>query len=269
MQDTSLLNDIQAVVLDMDGVTWRGDMPLPGLAQFFEFLESRSIPFVLATNNSTSTVNSFVTKLHRLGVGASELNVVTSAVATAEYLKKTYDSNVRVHILGEAGLHQIMLEAGYSSVMTGADLVVVGMDRDMTYEKLRRATYLIRDGARFIGTNGDRTFPMPDGGLAPGAGSILAALEASTDQKPFVVGKPEPTMFEMALHRLGTTAAHTLMIGDRLETDIIGAQLVGLRTALVWSGVTTPEILSASSIKPDVTFENLAAIRNAWASLSD
>jgi 4-nitrophenyl phosphatase len=262
-----MLNGLRAVVLDMDGVLWRGESPLLGLNSLFEFFAVRDMPFILATNNSTNTVEAYVRKLARLGVQASPANIVTSAVATAEYLKVHYNSGLRVHIVGEAGLHQIMLDAGFIPVMADADVVVVGMDRDVTYEKLRRATYLIRDGARFIGTNGDLTFPMPDGGIAPGAGSILAALQASTGQIPFVIGKPEPVMFEMALARLGVDACHALMVGDRLETDILGAQRAGLKTALVMTGVTTREILSGSEIKPDLVFSGIDELQQTWAAV--
>jgi 4-nitrophenyl phosphatase len=264
---SSMLEGIKAVVLDMDGVLWRGDAPLPGLEELFALFRARSIPFVMATNNSTSTVQAYVKKLARFGVFATPANIVTSAVATAEYLKSTYGDGLRVHVLGEPSLHQVMLEFGFLPVMMNADIVVAGMDRDLTYEKLRRATYLIREGARFIGTNGDLTFPMPDGGVAPGAGSILAALEAATDQVPFIVGKPEQVMFEMALARLGVSAGQVLMVGDRLETDILGAQRAGLKTALVWTGVTTPEMLAASEIKPDIEFDGIGELRQKWAGL--
>lgn len=263
MQDAGLLKDIQAVVLDMDGVLWRGSTPQPGLVELFDFFRAKNLPFIFATNNSTNTLDVFVQKLAGMGVQIEPHRLVTSAVATVEYLKASYQNGVRVHLLGEAGLFQLMLEAGFPSVMVDADVVVVGLDRDVTYEKLRRATYMINDGARFIGTNGDLSFPMPDG-LAPGAGSILASLQASTGQEPFVIGKPEPIIFEMALAQLGTVPEHTLMVGDRLETDILGAQRADLKTALLWSGVTTPEILAASDIQPDVVFDDIVAMRQAW-----
>ena len=266
MLDSSMLGGIRAVILDMDGVIWRGGVPLPGLVTFFEFLHERSLPFILATNNSTQSVASYVERLARLGVQATPDNIVTSAVATAEYIRSAYGPDLRVHIVGEVGLYEAMLAAGFPPVMSDADVVVVGLDTDLTYEKLRRATYLIRSGARFIGTNDDRTFPMPDG-LAPGTGSILAALEASTGQQPLVIGKPEPVLFEMALARLGTAPEQTLMVGDRLETDILGAQRVGLRTVLVKTGVTSPETLASSEIQPDLVFDDLGALRAAWTTV--
>jgi 4-nitrophenyl phosphatase len=263
MYDVRLLEQIQAVALDMDGVIWRGEQAFEGLVPFFDFLHEQDIPFVLATNNSTQTVGAYVDRINGLGYRVTPANVVTSAVATAEYVRATFPNGVRVHILGETGLLEAMREAGYESVATDADVVVVGMDRGLTYEKLKRATYLIRNGARFVGTNGDLTFPLPDG-LAPGAGSILAALRASSGQAPVVIGKPEPIMFELTLARLGVPAARALMVGDRLETDILGAQQVGLRTALVLSGVTTAELLAASAIRPDLVFDDLRVLYRTW-----
>lgn len=257
------LKQAQAVILDGDGVLWRGNEPLPGLSALFDFFQSAGLPFVLATNNSTRTVQDYVRKLAAFGIAAGPENVVTSATATADYLRTTYPTGVRVHVVGESGLHQILLDAGFPASLIEADVVVAGMDRDITYEKLRRAAAFIRGGARFIGTNGDLTFPTPDG-LSPGAGTVLAALEAASGQKPFVIGKPEPTMFEMALSHLGVTPARAIMIGDRLETDILGGQRAGMATALVMSGVTTPDVLAESSIQPDAVFEGLEELLAAW-----
>jgi 4-nitrophenyl phosphatase len=263
MRDDQMLQAVRAVVLDMDGVLWRGSTPLPGLCELFAFFEQAGIAPALATNNSTNTVDTYVDKLDGMGVSVTPDQIVTSAVATAEYLAAIYGPDLRVHLVGEAGLHEIMLAAGYANVMADADVVVAGMDRDVTYQKLTRATLLINQGARFIGTNGDLTFPMPGGEFWPGAGSILASLSASTGQQPLIIGKPEPTMFEMVLQRLGVTADQTLMVGDRLETDILGAQRAGLKTALVWTGVTSPEILAASNIQPDMIFDDIVALRQA------
>jgi 4-nitrophenyl phosphatase len=264
MAESCVLQGVQAVVMDMDGVLWRGDTPLPGLHEFFEFLHQRSLPFILATNNSTKTVEAYVRTLAKLGVTVGPEHIVTSAVATAEYLRATYPGrSLRTHLVGEAGLLEIMLQAGFPQVMSDADVVIVGMDRDLTYQKIRTASTFIRQGARFIGTNGDRTFPMPDG-LAPGSGSVLAAIEAASGQEPFIIGKPAPVMFEMALARVGVTASKALMIGDRLETDILGGQRAGLITVLVRSGVTSPELLADSIIQPDLVYDGLPELQAVW-----
>lgn len=254
---------LQAVIMDMDGVLWRGDEPLPGMQAFFAHLRERHIPFVLATNNSSKHPSDYVQKLARMGVdGIEERQIVSSATATADYLAGHYPRGSAVHVLGGGGLKTLITDVGFT-LADEAEIVVVGIDFDVNYEKLKRAAYLIRAGADFIGTNADRTFPMPDG-LAPGAGSLLALLEAATDRAPLVIGKPHAPMFEAALHVLGTDAVHTLMIGDRLDTDIAGAQRVGMRTALTLTGVSQREHLSESGVVPDAVFDDLVTLAAAW-----
>ncbi len=266
--DWELLGSVRAVVLDMDGVLWRGNAALPGLVELFEFFDRAGIAYILATNNSTTTVSAYVEKLRQFGVVVRPESIVTSAVATADYLRLHYGDGARVHVVGEIGLIQTLAEAGYPSVPDDADVVVVGLDREVTYEKLRRAATMIRGGAQFIGTNADRTFPMPDG-LVPGAGSLLAFLQACTDQQPLVIGKPEATMFAMALARLGTQPGQTLMVGDRVDTDIVGARRVGLLTALVLSGVTSADMLASSLAQLDLLFDDIAALRRAWQAVRE
>ncbi len=140
----------------------------------------------------------------------------------------------------------------------------MGMDFEVNYDKFRIAALRIRAGADFIGTNGDRSFPIPEG-LAPGNGSLLALLETATDVAPIVIGKPERAMFDVALRRLGTTPEQTLMIGDRLETDILGAQRAGLKTAVVLTGITTAEEAAQSPIQADAVFESLQTLYTSWA----
>ena len=169
--------------MDMDGVLWRGDEMLPGVASFFDFLRARGLPFVLASNNSSRTPADYIAKLDGMGIpGVVEREIVTSGTATADYLHAHYPAESAVHVLGGDGLKAWSL-ARASALSDEAGIVVVGIDFNLTYNKLKRAAYLIRGGADFIGTNGDATFPLADG-LAPGAGSILAALETATDCQP-------------------------------------------------------------------------------------
>lgn len=254
---------IRAVVLDMDGVLWRGGVPLPGVREFVAWVQAQAIPYALATNNSTTSVETYVKRLADAGVPADPAQVITSAVATAEYVRRHYPPDTPIYIVGEAGLHQALADNGFRFDPDAARLVIAGMDRTLTYEKLKIATTRIRAGADFIGTNPDRTFPVPQG-LIPGAGTMLAAIEAATDVAPRVIGKPEPPMFEVAIDRLGATPETTLMIGDRLDTDILGASRAGLRTALVLTGITTAEEARASTIRPDAIFDDLPALCAAW-----
>jgi 4-nitrophenyl phosphatase len=258
-------SSIRGVILDMDGVLWRGGQTLPGIADFFAFVQQHDIAFALATNNSTKTVETYVDQLNRVGVPAGPDQVITSAVATAEYISAGYPTGTRVYIVGQDGIRQALIARGYVEDAAQPAIVVVGMDFHITYEKLKLATLGIRAGADFIGTNGDRTFPLPEG-LAPGNGSLLAAVEAATDVQPTVIGKPGTAMFEVALERLGTAPEHTLMIGDRLETDILGGQRAGLPTALVLTGITTPEQAEQDAIQADRVFDHLAALHTTWQS---
>lgn len=255
-----------ALIIDMDGVLWHGDQALPGIADFFTFLRSAGIRFVLATNNASATVAQYRAKLAGFGVTVSPDEILTSAQGTAQYIAEMLPGGGRVYPVGEAGLVEALRERGLTIVdeqAHEADVVVAGWDRALTFAKLRQACLLIRRGARFIGTNPDRTYPTPEG-LIPGAGSILAALEAASDVKPVIVGKPEPLLYEQALQRLGTSKESTAGLGDRLDTDILGAQRAGLRGILVLSGVTTPEILAASPIRPDEVYDDITAIARAW-----
>jgi 4-nitrophenyl phosphatase len=234
------LPSIRSLILDMDGVLWRGDQPIGNLPSIFNSLQQRNLGVVLATNNATLSVSDYQSKLRRYGVNVEQWQIVNSSQAAAHFLKGRFPNGGKVFIVGESGLRDTLAEQGFEQADQNVIAVVAGMDRGFSYEKLRKATLLIRNGALFIGTNPDRTFPLPDG-LAPGAGAILAALEASTDIPPTIIGKPAPEMYRVALDRLRTSPQETLVVGDRLETDIAGAQAIGCRTALVLSGVTSEE----------------------------
>lgn len=262
---------IDAAVFDMDGVLWRGEQPLDGLLELFDWLEESQTPYMLATNNSSKTPADYVAKLARMGVeNVPEERIITAAIATADYLKAEYRAGTPVYVLGGKGIRIALEDAGFdinSAPDEDVELVVAGIDFDLTYEKLKQATMAIRNGARFIGTNGDKTFPMPDG-LAPGAGSLLAALSAATDTEPTIIGKPNAPMFETALQRLGIDKPETVvMVGDRLNTDIEGAQAVGMKTILLLTGVTTPEMMleAQAEIWADLALENLSELLRAWA----
>lgn len=260
----SLMNfsTIDGLIMDMDGVLWRGDQPLPGMTDLFAFLRARAIPFALATNNSSKSQSDYVRKLAGFGVtGIEEHQIVTSGTATIDYLLTHYPAGAAVHVLGGDGLKRMVTAAGFP-LSDQAGVVVAGIDTGLTYDKLKRAAYLIRAGADFIGTNDDVTFPMPDG-LAPGAGSILAALQAATGRAPLVMGKPGAAMFEAALRVVGTTADRTLMLGDRLNTDVLGAQRAGLRAALVLTGVSTRA--EAEQAAPDAIYNDLNEFLDAWS----
>ncbi|MEQ8672835.1 MAG: HAD-IIA family hydrolase [Aggregatilineales bacterium] len=259
---------IRGVVMDMDGVLWRGDQPLEGIVELFQWLGESELPFVLATNNSSKTQADYVAKLARMGVeDVSPERIITSATATADYLSTQYPAGTRVYVVGEKGIRQALDNAGFDVVDEGeVQIVVAGIDFSLTYDKLKTAALYIRAGADFVGTNPDVTFPSPEG-LVPGAGSVIGMIEIATDKKATIIGKPGKPMFETALAYLGTSPEDTLMIGDRLDTDIRGARDAGMKTALVFTGVTQPEELTQpdNDVWSDVAYEGLPELIKAWA----
>ncbi|NPV77126.1 MAG: HAD-IIA family hydrolase [Anaerolineae bacterium] len=250
---------IKALILDMDGVLWRGNQALIDFPETFRKIRELGLDFVLVTNNSTLSRETFLDKFSRYGISLAPHQVVNSALATAYLLKKRFPEGGPVYVVGEKGLISSLEEQGFTLSEENVIAVVAGIDRQLTYQKIATAMHLIRGGALFIGTNPDRTYPMP-GRLIPGAGTVLAAIEAATDTKPLIVGKPALTMLEMAMENLGVLPAQTLVVGDRLDTDIAGGQAAGCRTALVLSGVTTLEQARSWSPPPDIICENLAAL---------
>jgi 4-nitrophenyl phosphatase len=247
----------------MDGVLYRGREPIPGTREFVEFLREQDIGFVLATNNSTRTPQQYVDKLQGMGVMVDAAEILTSALATADYLANIAPRSARVFVVGQEGLWTALRDAGFDLVEDNAEYVVVGMDFSVCYERLAQATLQIRSGAKFIGTNPDRTFPS-ERGIVPGAGSLLAFLQAATDVTPTVVGKPETTLLQQALTRLDAEPDTTAMLGDRLETDILAGQRAGLRTLLVLSGITDQTMLSKAGIQPDSVFRDVAHLHKVW-----
>lgn len=266
-------NTIKAAVFDMDGVLWREEQPMNGLVELFDWLTEAHIPYALATNNSSKTQADYVAKLARLGVmGVPERAIITSSVATAAYLKTVYPAGTRVFVVGMKGIREALADAGFDLLPPDADptetppeIVVAGVDFALTYNRLKTAALFIRAGADFYGTNGDLTYPS-ELGLVPGAGSILAALTAATDRQPVVIGKPAMPMYEIALQSLGDVhPGEALMVGDRIDTDIAGAKVAGMQTALVFTGVTQPDDLTGGEVWPDVAYEDLPALLRAWA----
>jgi 4-nitrophenyl phosphatase len=251
---------MRGAVIDMDGVLWAGRQPLPGLLPFFDALRQCQVRFVLATNNSTLTADQYVAKLAGMGVAVSVDEILTSAQATASYLQpRIAAGGARVFPIGEDGVLRALTAAGFQICglyEKPTDYVVVGMDRGLSWDKLATATLNIRAGAVLVGTNPDVTFPT-ERGITHGNGAILAALQAATGVRPIVIGKPEPIMYQQALERLGTDPAYTVAIGDRLDTDILGAVRAGLPSVLVLSGISRREDLAAAPAQPTWVLEGI------------
>ncbi len=248
---------IKALILDLDGVLWRANEPIGDLPAIFSRIAELGYRVIFCTNNSTGTAGFLHQKLLGFGVQKSIGQIVTSSMAVAHMLKKRFPQGGALFILGESGLVEPLEQAGFFHAEKDVLAVVAGLDRELTYRKLRQATTLIRAGAPFIGTNPDKTFPTPEG-IIPGAGSILAALEASSGVRPEIIGKPYPALFQTALERLELPADQTLVVGDRLDTDIQGGINAGCPTALVLSGVTRREDLHAGQPQPDLVASTFA-----------
>lgn len=257
------LSVFRYLITDMDGVLWRGREPLPGLVQFFHFLRQHDIRFVCATNNASTLPKKLAERLQSWGADVRPEEIVTSSGATADYLADTLPAGARLYVVGMEGLRVPLLHKGFELAEDNVAAVVAGIDWHLTYEHLKRAVLNIRAGAKFIGTNGDRTFPASEG-IIPGAGAILAAIETGSGVKPIVMGKPEPYLYEAALKRMQAVPAQTLVLGDRLETDILGAVRLNLKSALALSGVTTREQLATSEYQPDWVFEDIIDLKNHW-----
>ena len=271
---------IRGLILDMDGVLWKDDTPIGDLHAVFDRIHSRGLKVTLATNNATKTVEEYLEKLRGFGVTLEPWQIVNSSEATAHVLAERFGPNPsssplpfregenkglgHIFILGENGIISALRERGFTPITDPDDgtpviAVVSSFDRQLTFQKLRRATLHVRAGAPLYATNADRSFPTPDG-LIPGAGSILAALETATDVKAIVIGKPSPFMMEIAMQRMGLTKDDVLIVGDKLETDIAGGQAVKACTALVLSGVTTLAQANEWKPKPDLIAKDLAEL---------
>jgi 4-nitrophenyl phosphatase len=271
VEKQNTLAKLEALLIDMDGVLWRGSQPMPQLVDFFTFLHQKEIKYAMLTNNSSKTPQRYQQRLADFGVEVSADDIITSARATAQYLAEQSPPGTPVYVIGMDGLQQALLERGFNVIDNAADpgnvdYVVVGWDRELTFAKLADATLHIRAGATFVGTNPDRNWPG-DRGLIPGAGAILAALQSASDVEPTIVGKPYPLMYEIAAKNLTSSNSKTAMLGDRLDTDITGGRNAGLKTILVLSGVTTQATLTDSDVQPDLVFEDISALLQAWQAI--
>ncbi len=262
------LANIRNLLIDMDGVLYRGKTALPGSGELIKFLELEDIDYLLVTNNSTSTPAQFVARLKRMDVRVPEESIVTSGVATANYLKARAPNGARVNVVGEEALVEELQKRGFAMAGRDADYVVCGWDRGINFEKLKTACLAIRDGAIFVGTNPDKTYPL-ENDIIPGAGSILAALIAATDVEPIVVGKPEPIMFEQSLDILDARPEETAILGDRVETDILGGYRAGIATMMVLTGISEEREAKEHDVPVDFVFKDLPALIEAWEKALD
>lgn len=258
-----LPSHIKSLVIDMDGVIWKADAPIGDLGATFERVRERGLEFVFATNNSTRSSEQYAARLKEFGVEVEPWQVITSSQAVAHVVSQKFPSGTKVFMIGEDGVRIALEEKGYEILAledaSMAEAVVMGIDRGINFQKLSEATLLVRRGIPFFATNPDKTFPTPRGEI-PGAGAWYSIIVTATDVQPIVAGKPFPFLMELSLEKLGTPKEETLVVGDRLETDIAAGQAVGCPTALVLSGVSTLEEADLWRPKIDIIARDLAEL---------
>jgi len=254
---------IKALIIDMDGVVWKADSPIGDLASTFQRIRERGLKFVFATNNSTKTSSQYVERLAKFGVDVEPWQVITSSQAAAHAVAQKFPAGTKAFIIGEDGIRDALEEKGMEVVAlenaAEAQVFVMGIDRGINFDKVTEATLLVRNGIPFYATNTDKTFPTPRGEI-PGSGAWLSVVSTATGVEPIVAGKPFPFLMELSLAKLGTKKEETLVVGDRLETDIAAGQGVGCPTALVLSGVSTKEQADMWKPKIDIIADDLASL---------
>ncbi|OYT76035.1 MAG: hypothetical protein CFK49_00160 [Armatimonadetes bacterium JP3_11] len=258
-----LANRFDTFVFDLDGVVYRGNQPLPRAIEVLNLLRDSGRQVFFLTNNSGATRQQYAEKLLSMGIEAQPEQFITSAWATALYLQRALDRGARLFVVGEPGLKQELRAGGFEVVESVEPeipaAVVVGIDRNFNYERLAQAQYAILNGARFIATNADATYPAEDR-LLPGAGAIVAAIATATGHKPRIIGKPNPQILQPYIERGQIRPEQTLLVGDRLDTDIALANLLHIPCALVLTGVSTREDVACAPLEqlPQWVLNNLA-----------
>jgi phosphoglycolate phosphatase len=272
----ALVNSVEAFLFDCDGVIWKGDKLIPGVAQTLDFLRSKEKKLVFVTNNSSKSRNQYAHKFHSLGISVSQDEIFSSSFAAAMYLKMNdFPQDKKIYVIGGQGILDELQLAGYTGLGGPEDgekkaewksgcffehdksvgAVVVGIDPEINYYKLMYGTLCIREnpGCLFVATNRDAVGNMTDLQEWPGAGCMVAAICGSTEREPIVVGKPSTLMMDLLQKKFGISTSKMCMVGDRLDTDILFGQSAGCKTLFVLSGVTTESTLKdpSNKIQPD------------------
>ncbi|RZU62883.1 HAD-IIA family hydrolase [Zhihengliuella halotolerans] len=247
--------DIETWLTDMDGVLVHENQAIPGAAELIDGWRSNGQRFLVLTNNSIYTPRDLRARLLASGLDVPEESIWTSALATAEFLRRQRPGG-RAYVIGEAGLTTALHDAGFIMTDREPDYVVLGETRTYSFEAITRAIRLIEDGASFICTNPDATGPSKEG-LLPATGAVAALITAATKRDPYIVGKPNPMMFRSALNRIDAHSETTAMIGDRMDTDIVAGMEAGLLTVLVHTGITSEDEVAAFPFRPDLSYPSV------------
>ncbi|MDA3799304.1 MAG: TIGR01457 family HAD-type hydrolase [Kiritimatiellae bacterium] len=249
--------DIKGIILDLDGTVYRGAEEIEGAADFVNSLPDLGIKYIFVTNRSNRYSSVVCEHLAEYGIHCTEENVLNTAEATTQFL----GSGCSAYVIGEEPLIKTLEAGGITMNDENPDYVIVSFDRFFTYEKIKTATWLISRGAKFIATNPDPRLHI-EGGIVPGTGAVVAAVEMASGQKPVYVGKPEKLIFEMALECMGVSAEESLSLGDNLQTDILAGINAGMKTALILTGASTRADIERLGIKPTIVVESFAELNN-------
>lgn len=248
---------VKGLIVDLDGSVYVGDKSVEGVPEALEKLRHKGIKILFLTNNATKTPQEYLQNLEGMGIGVALHEILTSSVIAASYIRRVYGPS-KVYAIGTKALIEVLRSYGHEVVASNSSVVVAGLDFDFNYQKLSRALKEIKRGARFIATNMDATIPI-EGGIMPGAGSIIKAIEFASGVKPLVVGKPSKIAIKEALKRLKLKPEEVLVVGDRLETDIKMGRKFKCFTALVLTGVTKEAVFSSlpEQLRPHLVVKSL------------
>ncbi|MDO5749016.1 MAG: HAD-IIA family hydrolase [Planctomycetia bacterium] len=245
-------------ICDMDGVIYHGNRLLPGVAEFIDWLHKEDKKFLFLTNNSGYTPRELQQRLARMGLDVSEDHFYTSALATAEFLKKQ-KPGCSVYAIGEAGLFKALYDAGVTMNDVNPDYVVIGEAKSYTLDTLIKATNLVVAGAKLIGANSDISGPI-ENGIMPACRALVAPIELATGKQAYFCGKPNPLMMRTGLNILGLHSGECVMVGDRMDTDVVSGMESGMSTILVLSGVSTLETVNTFAYRPTMILDGVGDI---------
>ena len=261
------LKKVKALLLDMDGVLWTDKKEIGNLHEVFEAIRESGLIPLFGTNNASKTPQEYCEKLAKFGVSVKPEQFFTSGIATVHQLRKDFPQGPKVYVFGSDSLKKMLRDNGIGVVEENADAVVVSIDRNISYEKIARSMIEICEhGAKFYATNTDSTF-VTENGWRPGGGTMVSCVKTCTGVEPFVIGKPNTVMIDMACGAYGLQPDEIIAVGDRFETDILGGLNYGARTGLVLTGYETPETVKTLERKPDLICADLAELISVMRSL--
>ena len=267
MSDVSILKEKKLFLLDLDGTLYISEKIIGKSLEFLDAVVANGGKYMFLTNNSSKSVETYIERLNKIGIKASEDNFFTSAQATSVYVQKKYGKKKKAYVVGTESFKKSLRDDGFNitdKIEDGIELLIVGYDTELTFKKLEDACRLINRGVEYIATNPDLACPSQYG-FVPDCGAINACIECATGKKPHYAGKPDPTMIYIACEKAGIAPEKACMIGDRLYTDIAIGNNAGVTSVAVLTGETTREEIAASkgNLVPDIVCESIDDVYNA------